>query len=276
MSGLRTMIRKLGPGWLVKDQITLADGSTVEVDNRVLYAVLVLYDALIQRAKLGIKARFPGAGATADSLRYIGRDRLILRGPAEARDIYEARLRGAVEKHRTRGNAWRLMEQIRAYCSPHEVRIRVWTDRGKVYTLDRDGTESVNRETDWNWDGLFGVDGVWSRFWVIIYPTTGSPRQPWDQPLWGAVNWGEFTWGSTATLADVQAIRAIVETWKPEGTHCRNIIIAFGDADFDPEDAAPPLPDGTWGPVSENEGGEQVPTRNENAAYWPGTRGPVP
>lgn len=276
MSGLRTMIRKLGPGWLVKDQLQLPDGTTVEVDNRVLYAILLVFDALIDRAKDGIKARFPGAGATEDSLQYIGRDRLILRGPSESREVYEARLPGAVDKHRTRGNAFRLMEQIRAYCSPHEVRVRVWYDSGKVYTLERDGTTSVDRETDWDWDGQFGNEGIWSRFWVIIYPTTGSPQQPWAQPLWGAVNWGEFTWGSTATVADVQAIRSIIETWKPEGTHCKNIIIAFDDTSFDPTAAAPPLPDGTWGPETKNDGGEQVPTRNERSAYWPGTRGPTP
>lgn len=275
MSGLRTIIRKLGPGWLVRDSVTLPDGTTLEVDNRVLYAIALLYDALITRIQLGVKARFPGAGATEDSLVYIGRDRLIARGPAETREVYEGRLPGAIDKHRTRGNAWRMMEQIRAYCSPHAVRVRVWTERGKVYTLDRDESTSVDGTTDWDWDGSALAD-AWSRFWVIIYPTDATPREPWDRVEWGAENWGSFYWGSTATKDDVQAIRTIVETWKPEGTHCRNIIIAFGDTDFDPTDAAPPLPDGTWGPETANVGGEQVPTRNPNAAYWPGSRGPTP
>lgn len=275
MSGLRTLIRKLGPGWLVRDSVTLPDGTTREVDNRILWVMILLLDALIERAKKGVKARFPGAGATEDSLVYLGRDRLIGRGPTEPRETYEVRLRGFVDKHRTRGNSWRMMEQIRAYCSPHEVRVRIWTERGKVKTIERDGSFVTNRTTEWDWNGD-DIEDYWSRFWVLIYPTTDSPQMPWARPLWGSVTWGQFYWGSTATPADVQAIRSIVETWKPEGSHCEHVMIVFDDADFDPEAAAPPLPDGTWGPWSKNVGGEQVPTRNTNVAYWPGTRGPTP
>lgn len=278
MSGLRTIIRKLGPGWLVRDSVTLPDGTTLEVDNRVLYAIALLYDALITRIQLGVKARFPGAGATEDSLVYIGRDRLIARGPAETREVYEGRLPGAIDKHRTRGNAWRMMEQIRAYCSPHAVRVRVWTERGKVYTLDRDESTSVVRTTDWDWDGS-ALEDAWARFWVLIYVTTDATPQPWQRITWGqpGLQWGTsgYTWGSTASPADVQAIRNIVEAWKMEGSHCQYIMVVFDDTEFDPTDTAPPLPDGTWGPWSKNSGGTQVATRSDKAIYWPGTRGPV-
>ena len=278
---LNRLIRKLGPSWLVKDEVIVptADGSqTVETDNRVIFAVTMVLDALAQRARDGILARFPGNGTMpADALRYAGRDRLIRRGPAETQEQYELRLVGAIDRHRTRGNAWRMLEQIREYCTPHDVRVRLWTEHGKVYTIDRDGSQSVVRTSDWDWDGS-DLDEAWARFWVLIYVTTGSPTQPFRRLYWGDTDltWGSgYTWGSTATPADVQAIRAIVDEWKPEGRQCKYIMVVFDDTEFDPTDTAPPLPDGTWGPWSKNSAGTQVATRSDAAIYWPGTRGPV-
>ena len=269
--------RKLGLSWLAKDQL-LVDDEPLETESRFLFTSEMMASSRLDRLRTGILCRFPGNGTMpADALQYAGRDRKIRRGPAEPQDVYELRLVGAIDKHRTRGNAWRMMEQIRAYCYPHAVRVRIWTDRGDVYTLDRDETTDLVRATAWDWDGTFGVDGVWSRFWVLIYVTTDATPQPWQRLTWGmpGLVWGgPYTWGSTATPADVQSIRSIVETWKPEGTHCRHIMVVFNDAAFDPADTAPPLPDGTWGPWTKPSGTTKVPTRSADAIYWPGTRGP--
>lgn len=277
---LAALTRRLGPAWLAQDELYV-DGEYIETDSILLFTTEMLLDSRLERLRTGVLCRFPGNGTMpADALQYAGRDRRIRRGPAEPQEVYEPRLVTAIEKHRTRGNAFRLMEQVRANCYPHDVRVRVWTDRGDVYTLERDGTtHSVVRDTAWNWDGLFGTGTppVWSRFWVLIYVTvptaTGAPTQPWQRLTWGmpGLTWGSgYTWGSTATPADVQAIRSIVETWKPEGTHCRYIAVVFDDAAFDPAGA---LPDGTWGPWTKTSGTVHVETRSKAAIYWPGTRG---
>ncbi len=279
---LSRLLRKLGPSWLVKDEMVVpaADGTQerLEVDSRLLFTSTMILSALAERARAGILARFPGNGTMPESaLRPAGRDRGIKRGPNEPADVYELRLVGAVDKQRTSGNAWRLMEQVRAYCYPHAVRVRVWTERGKVYTHDRDGTLSVVRTTDWDWDGS-DLDEAWNRFWLLIYVTTDTTPLPWQRITWGQAGllWGnsQYTWGSTASPGDVAALRSIVEDWR--GTaQCKHIMLCFDDTEFDPTDGAPPLPDGTWGPWSKNVGGVQVPTRSPTALYWPGTRGPA-
>ncbi len=281
MSIFRALVRKLGPGWLVKE--TLPDGT--EVDNRILYSIALVLDALAARIQLGILARFPGPagaksttpGAPEDALSLIGRDRIIIRGPNEASDVYALRLIRAIDDHRVRGNAWALMEQIRGYCSPHEVRIRTVDQHGNWKTLERDGSRSEYRNSAWDWDGTALEDGR-ARFWVLIYPTTGTPQRPWQRSYWGAVSgdWGEAkrTWGSTATTDDVASIRKIVRAWKPAGTSCKWIVIVWDDTAFDPEDTAPPLPDGTWRHWSKNSAGTQVATRDSSAMYWLGTGWP--
>lgn len=268
-ASIRKLIPALGPAWLTKDQV-----QGEETDSRMLYPGALVSDALLERARLGTRARFPGGGAPEDALAYIGRDRSIIRGPSESREAYEARLQRAIDDHRVRGNPWALMEQVRGYCSPHAIRCRTVDEHGNWRTIDRDGTRSTYRASAWDWDGST-LSAAWARFWLLIYPTTGTPKQPWDREgTWGdGATWGDDgeTLGSTATPDDVQAIRSIVRTWKRAGSRCLWILVVFDDTAFDPADTAPPLPDGTWGDWSMNSGGVQVPTRSTDAIYWKGT-----
>lgn len=273
MSGLRSLIRKLGPSWLTKD---LVQG--VETDSRVLYTTALILDALKERVRLGIIARFPGGGSTSDSIPYLARDRSIVTGPSETKANKELRIQQAIDKHRVRGNAWALLENIVGYCSPHAVRVRLVTERGTFYTIDRDGSKSIDRGVAWNWDNA-DVEDNWARFWIIIYPTNDSPQQPWARcNVWGTPGdvWGTEgrTWGSTATPADVQSVRAIVRQWKRAGTRCVKIIACFDDDTFLPTDTAPPNPDGTWRTPATYVAGVKVPSRSARAIYWHGT-GPI-
>jgi hypothetical protein len=113
---------------------------------------------------------------------------------------------------------------------------------------------------------------LWARFWVIIDSAGGVPWSrdgTWnDGELWG--DDPSASWGSTATIEQVQAIRAIVDDWKPAASVCKNIIVSFDASAFDTGDTAPPLPDGTWGPWSKNSGGVQVAARDSRAIYWDG------
>lgn len=271
------MVKLLGPKWLVKDKVTV-NGVETETDSRILHTLALYLDAFNDRVLRGIRARLPGGGSTEDSLPYIGRDRQVARGPSESRSTYEGRLQRAIDDWRVAGTAWSVMEQIRGYCSPHAIRVRIVNEHANFYQIDRDGTRSRGKDTSWNWSD---EPEKWSRFWVIIYPTTDSPQQPWarspnwgDPELWGGA-WGTpgYTWGSTATPDDVASVRKIVRTWKPAGSRCINIIIVFQDdaEAFEVDATAPPAPDGTWGNWSKNVGGVQIPARSQDAIYWDGT-----
>ena len=109
----------------------------------------------------------------------------------------------------------------------------------------------------------------WSRFWVVIYPNglwTAGPK-------WGDVGFtygmpGK-TWGSTATRDEVVSVQSIVRDWKPAGTRCVNIIIAFDNTSFDPTVArdGAGLPDGTWGNWGKLVGGVWLPARLSTARF---------
>lgn len=272
MTTFRDLIRKLGPPWLTRDQTPDPDGGTVETDSRVLTVISIMFDGFGDRLRNGIRARFPGL-APEDALGYIGRDRRITRGPDESSAAFEVRLRAFLDGHRKRGSAWAMAEQLRGYCSPHAVRVRVVNEHGTMWTTERDGTLSVDRGTAWSWDGT-GLVAGWARFWVIIYPTVGPPTKPWQiEGQWGdgTTKYGDGgTIGTTATPGDVKAIRKIVQEWKPAGSLCVHVIIAFDDASFAPAQAAPPLPGGGWADYADN-GTPYVKARLDTARYWKGT-----
>lgn len=252
-----------------------------------LYTFGRLARSVRDRARDGLAARFPGGAkrygqrfdpAPDDALSLISRDRKIVRGIDEEPEAFALRLIAWLDDHRNRGNAYALMRQVRGYCNA-AVRVRTVDARGNWYTLQRDGSrEFLLNQGNWNWDDADAAR--WSRFWVIIYPTTDTPPLPWDVgPTWGAAGavWGpDRTWGTTATRAQVREVRAIVRDWKPAGTTCVRIVIAFDDASFDPTAAlgSPGMPNGTWGTWSNGEDPART-DRLRTARYWKGTGGPT-
>lgn len=238
-----------------------------------LYTFGRLARSVRDRARDGLAARFPGGAkrygqrfdpAPDDALSLISRDRKIVRGIDEEPEAFALRLIAWLDDHRNRGNAYALMRQVRGYCNA-AVRVRTVDARGNWYTLDRDGSRSfVPAAGNWNWDDADA--SRWARFWVIIYPTADG--LPWTEgPTWGeaGLTWGEATrtWGSTATPQQVADVRRIVRDWKPAGTRCEHIIIAFDDASFAPDGSNGDLPAGTWARATE---------RLATARYWRGTR----
>jgi hypothetical protein len=257
----RDLYRKLVPSWLQDPD----EGAPL------LYSLGAMADVFVERARLGLLARYP-QHAPSDALSLIGRDRRIARGIAETDAAYAARLLTWLDDHRVRGNPFALLRQLRAYCQA-DVRVRTVDARGNWYTIDRDGTRSFLIDgAAWNWDDADA--SRWSRFWVIIYPTAGG--EPWSEgPAWGdpGLVWGDptRTWGTTATPQQVADVRRIVRDWKPAGTRCEHIIIAFDDASFAPDGSSGDLPDGTWGQCSTT-GSVRAKARLATARYWPGTR----
>jgi hypothetical protein len=151
--------------------------------------------------------------------------------------------------------------------------IKTVDTHGNWYVREADGTRSLFlRASNWDWDGY---SDLWSRFWVILHPPADFWQEGYDWGDAAGPSWGDAsgTWGSTATYDQVQTIRGLIADWKPAGTRCVNVIVAFDPASFDPE-AAPlsaGLPDGLWGRWSKIEAGVQVPARLSTARYWRGT-----
>jgi hypothetical protein len=261
MSTSFRQIRKwLAPRWLL-------DGE----GGLVGYSLDVVKDAFIQRLEQGLLARLPQNDPTgqttapADALSAMGRDRRVVRGINESDVSYAARLVAWLDDRRTAGNPYTLMQKLSEYTGAG-CAFRTYDARGNCYSRAVDGTRTFVQGTGWDWDAE--PASHWSRFWVVIYPpsTLWTRTKKWGGPA-GA--WGETgaTWGSTATSEQVQTIRALVSDWKPAGTRCVNIVVAFDPASFDP---AAPEPDGLWGSWSKVVAGVRVPARLASAIYWDG------
>lgn len=249
----RTVYPLLTPSWLNR-----GDG------GKVLGTIGLLCDATAEHARQGLRARFPSL-APESALPFIGRDRRIARGIDEPSASYRERLLTWLDDHATRGGPFAMMDQLAAYCQV-PVRIRVVDRRGNWWTREYDGSrEWLIDQQNWNWDALPLTD--WSRFWVIIYSafgpwgtlaTIGGNPAPVGEP--------EFTVGTTATVAEAASVRSIVREWRPEGSRCEWIILAFDDNSFDPTS---PEPDGQWGLWGKDDGsGNYVPSRLATARYW--------
>lgn len=261
-TNFRTQRRKLIPWWLSDEEGQL-----------LWYTIDVMVDAFARRLELGLLARFPqqdptGTPGPPDAAAALGRDRRVVKGINEPATTYALRLRRWLDDRRTCGNPYALMQKLAEYTGAGPS-FRTVDARGNWFARAADGTTSYVLDTgNWNWDGPMG--DRFSRFWVIIYPNGLWTEYPNDWGDTAGQGWGENTntWGSTATADQVDTIRAIVADWKPGGTRCVNIIIAFDPTSFDPDS---PEPDGTWGLPSKNVAGVQVPSRLSTARYWDGT-----
>jgi hypothetical protein len=253
---MRDAFYSLLPSWL-----TTGEGELV------VYSLTVIMDATLERLRQGVLARFPEY-APADALQFLARDRRIILGRSES----AARLITWLDAHKVRGTPYALHDQLRAYCGV-DLMVRTVDARGNWYTTAANGTRTaVIDEGNWEWDSV--AASSWSRFWVIIYSNAG----PWtiagtwgDAVLWGAGVWGTpgATWGTSATSDDVAAVRAIVRDWKPAGTTCEWIVIAFDPASFDP--AAPEPSGGDFVNWHKDSAGTSVPARLSTARYWRGS-----
>lgn len=260
----RSIRQFLSPRWL-----------TEGFGGAVGFSLDVVKDSYLRRVLLGLLARFPQngpAGETAppDALAAIGRDRRVVRGLGESDASYARRLIAWLDDRQTAGNAFALMQKLAEYLGVDSGCVfKAVDNQGNWYVRAAGGTRSLFlRRGNWDWDGYAEK---WSRFWVIVHP----PVSLWvEEDTWGSGTWGDGgTWGSTETYDEVQTIRGLVADWKPAGTRCVNIIVAFDDASFDPEAAplSPGLPDGTWGNWSIDDAGTQVESRLATARYETGT-----
>jgi hypothetical protein len=258
---------KLDPWWLKRGP-----------GAKLLFIFRLAVDACTEHLYQGFFAGKPGKG-TPTALKYIARDRGVLRGIDESYADFAVRLRRWLDDRKMQGHPIGLLLSLRGYCNA-DVRIRTVDRNGNWWTLERDLviTYTLRRE-NWNWDGV-PASPDWARFWVIIYPT--ADNKPWgptpytigSPSLWGgAIGTADHTIGTTATPQQVRDVQGICDEWKAPG-RCERIIIAFDDASFDPAAAAGSagMPDGDWGAHFTTSGSPRGPVRLSTARYWPGRR----
>lgn len=269
-------------------------------------AMAAVIDAMIEGLYDGRLASFPGQTdelpnlggyESSDALPLIGRDRLIVRGPAEPIYDYARRLRYWRAARRGSGTAYVLLSQLRGVMGPNPTTARLVTGSGLWYSFEAggdfvlntptgaggfrlhpDGTSEVESDPayPWNWDN----DPDNGKFFVIVYAPTNVPLQG-DGSTYGPGKrlYGEVdgTLGTTATPGYIEMIRGLLDQFKPAGITCPWIIVAFDASSFDPL-AAPGsvgYPNGTW----RNHGLDRlvsgrivrVRARNSTARYWVGT-----
>ncbi len=206
----------------------------------------------------------------------MGRDRRVIRGLTETDQAYALRLIAWLDDRKTCGNPYALMQKIAEYLGTGSGFVIKTVDvAGNWYVRAADGTRRAYlSQANWDWDG---DAAQWSRFWVILHPpSTFWQVSPFDWGDAAGSDWGEddgHTLGSTATYDEVQTIRPIVADWKPAGTKCINVIVAFDPASFDPTAAVDStgMPDGLWYRWSKVVAGVQVPARLDTARYWDGS-----
>lgn len=236
----RDLAQRIAPRWL-----NGANGS------RVLYTPGLVNDADVVVQGAGLRAGLPGL-CNEDSLPYLGRDRLITRGPSEPADLYAARLTNAQQSHQRRGSTPELLEQLRHWWSPNFRTITYVQNNSIWYQIDPSGvvTRTDNSATpNWKWDARFGGVGAaanpkWWRFWIIV---SGAPYFKWK---WGdGHRYGDpdLVWGSTVPSWWISGLRGIVRTWKCQDAVCDRIILTYDDSLLLPTNpAGPGMPDGTW------------------------------
>lgn len=234
---------------------------------RLLYAIALEFDALVEMLRLGARACSPET-APSDALPVLGRERGIRRGFVESVSSYAARLIRWLFDRRMKGNAQATMRQLQGYLTGYEVPIRIVNPQGAWHTLSYQGIPTYYRAipTNWDWDG---VTASWSRYWVILYPSSAlwETDGTWNDPG----TWDDGgTWDSTATPDQVATVRAIIAEWNPPHAKCAGITIAFDAGAFRPNESGTGFPSGDWGTWGHSVAGNYEAVRLGTASYWDG------
>lgn len=166
-------------------------------------------DDLATRAQDATEAGFV-AQAPTDALPYHGLERMLPKWPSETDAAHRARLLAAWDSWATAGTSdgpldeggtYGLAGMLRACLGPSvTVQVRAYRDP-YLGPLRR---------------------GYWSEFWVVLSGV------PWTRRAWGTGAYGDGgTWGSSATRAQVEAVKGIVRTFKAAHEWCPAIVVVF-------------------------------------------------
>lgn len=192
----RDTIRRVSPPWL-------RSGNA----EKVLYAVGLHLDFLIDAAVAAIHFRFPGY-YSPESLPLEGRQRRIPRGRYESDATYANRLTMWLDLHRLRGNPYGLLMMLHAHFAPNNFPIELIYASGRRFMMAPDGTIT--------WDDVAwtppGDPAKWARWWLFYHhPPFAVPPANWDDPgeTWDSGK----VWGSGLSGADVADFKMIPIGW---------------------------------------------------------------
>jgi hypothetical protein len=187
-------------------------------------------DALVERIKAGVKARFPKEAAP-DSLNAIGAERGLPRGPVETDSTYADRLQNAWDVWSWAGTPTGV---LRALYTAGYTNVRLVTQR-RMHELDsnQDVVTTVLDEPR----GFPPGPSFWNTF-LVWFP------QPWISAWSG---------GAPANnSAEADAVRRLVNQWKPGIAHVAGYIATVVGGHFWGE------PGLEWGDVGLDWGGANV------------------
>jgi len=143
----------MAPAWL-----TTGEG------GKVLRSVADMQDGKWLQTRQAVEARMPSR-CVAGGLTRLGTDRRIVRGINETDASYAARLVRWLTDHKTRGNAYASLEQIRGYINA-PVKVELITNTRDCYGINTDGSYYHESGITWNWDN---EPTNWGRDWLLIY-----------------------------------------------------------------------------------------------------------
>lgn len=112
------------------------------VGSAILMALGSIFDALSDRVRLSIKAKFPGSGFSApDALSAIGTERGILENPGESDSSYTSRLQNAFNIWQFAGTAEGV---LRALYDAGYPNVGILQQNGNYYTINVDGNNNTS------------------------------------------------------------------------------------------------------------------------------------
>lgn len=209
----RDTLRKLSPRWLQGP-----------VGQRIIYAMGVHMDALVDACAEAVRLRYPG-NAPSEALAYHGQDRRMSRGRLESDDTYAARLRGWLDAHKGRGGPYAMLAQIHAHYAPASFPVQLLYRSGRRYSMDAQGVVAMD-DIAWSPDA---IPEKWARFWLFYeWPTPISSDGIWDDPgVWGDAG----AWDSSLTPQEAEDIKLVPREWN--AAHCSgDVVLLTGDAEL--------------------------------------------
>lgn len=265
---LRDALTSIVPNWL-------ANRPGLNTGFKVLWAMALMCDVLIEVALQGLRAAWPGKG-TSTALPLVGQSRGLIQGPNEPDASFAAWCRAWLTTWFNAGSAELLAQNIQRYLTPSSGPlpvVRVVDRQGQWVTANADGSTTFQVDTAWNWDSVSNPERAswWGDIWIVIVPSpyaVYANLAAWSG-VWGVPN--STGLGHAVPQSDVDNILSTVSTWKGLHNYVQAIIWTTNTVLFVPGSlSASGNPDGTWGTWSKVVNGVQVPARNASPSVGQG------
>jgi hypothetical protein len=150
--------------------------------SRLIYALGIHIDALIDGTVAAVRRRFPGLDGYGDEIEPLGKERRIRRGRDEPDSSYASRLATWLDDHKTRGGPYAMLRQLHGYFVTAPRNVDLIYENGRRYHMAPDGTVTMS---DIAWVTPTATP---MRFWVVLEWIEGIS--------------GDGTWGDTGTWDD--------------------------------------------------------------------------